>query len=194
MTDQIDWSAIVASKHLQPHEVDVVIYHHPCSDGTGACWAAWKYLSINQPNRAIQYCPRSIGAPPPRGLEGKNVLICDYSYRYAVLTDLLSQVNKLLVIDHHRSAEKDLQSIDDRHKIFRMDYSGAMLTWYYFFGQSQPPPLMLEYIQDRDIWTKRLPHTDDFAAWFHTLPHDVEVYDQYQDDDAQRVSQRSLVR
>lgn len=176
-----DWKEIVKTKELQPEEVDVVIYHSPCSDGTGSAYVAWKYLSTKFPERHVSYFPMNIGAPPPLGLEGKNVLICDYSYRKDVLLDLMKKVKKLLVIDHHKSAEKDLKDIDDKYKIFHMGHSGAMLTWFYFFPEYHAP-LMIEYIQDRDIWTKKLPNTDDFASWFHTLPFDFNEYDKYSDD------------
>lgn len=177
-----NWIEIIKTKELQPDEVDTVIYHHPCSDGTGSGFCAWKYLSNKFPNRDVKYYPMSIGAAPPPGLENKNVLICDYSYRKDILLDLLKKVNKFLVIDHHKSAEKDLQEIDNKYKIFHMGYSGAMLTWYYFFPEIKPP-LMIEYIQDRDIWTKKLPNTDDFASWFYTLEFEFEEYNKYLDDD-----------
>lgn len=181
MTETLNWKEIIAQKTLQPDEVDVVIYHHPCSDGTGSAFVAHKYLSTKFPDKNISYLPMFIGAYPPSGLEGKNVLICDYSYKKDILIELLKKVKKLLIIDHHKSAEKDLKDIDDKLKIFRMDFSGAMLTWYYFYPEVGPP-LMIQYIQDRDIWTKKLPNTDDFASWFYTLPHDVTEYAKYLDD------------
>ena len=176
-----NWNKIVKTKELQPNEVDVVIYHHPCSDGTGSGYVAWKYLSAKIPERKVAYYPMHIGSSPPSNLENKNVLICDYSYKKDVLINLLTKVNKLLVIDHHKSAEKDLQDIDEKYKIFHMGHSGAMLTWFYFYPTVKPP-LMIEYIQDRDIWTKKLPNTDDFASWFYTLKMDFEEYDKYLDD------------
>lgn len=42
---------------------------------------------------------------------------------------------------------------------------------------------MIEYIQDRDIWTLQLPKINEFSAWFYTLAFDFEVYDIYTDDD-----------
>lgn len=178
---EVNWLEIRESKLLQPNEVDCVIYHHPCSDGTGSAYVVWKYFTTYYPAKEITYYPMNIGASPPGGIEGKNVLICDYSYKKDVLLELLKKVNKLLIIDHHKSAEKDLKEIDDKYKIFHMNYSGAMLTWYYFFPEVSPP-LMIQYIQDRDIWTKKLPNTDDFASWFYTLPFDFKEYDKYLDD------------
>lgn len=172
----------IKTKDLQPDDVNVVIFHSPCSDGTGSELCAKKYLNEKFPDKDVKYYPMAIGALPPQGLEGKNVLICDYSYRKDVLNDLLTKVNKLLIIDHHLSAEKDLENIDDKNKIFSMNFSGAMLTWFYFFPQIESP-LLIKYIQDRDIWTKKLSHTDDFASWFYTLPMTYEEYSKYLDDD-----------
>ena len=166
---------------MNPDEVDVVIYHSPCSDGTGSGYVAWKYLSEKFPERDVKYYPASIGASPPKDLDGKNVLICDYSYRKDVLTNLLGKVNKLLIIDHHKSAEKELADIPDDLKIFDMNHSGAMLTWLYFYPDISPP-LLIKYIEDRDIWTKALPNTDDFHSWFCTIPREFEEYNKYLDD------------
>lgn len=177
-----DWKDIIKTKELQPDDVNVVIYHDPCTDGRGSRLPAQKYLSTKFPEKKIDYYPMHIGANPPPGLDGKNVLICDYSYKIGVLRDLLKKVNKLLIIDHHKSAEKDLQEIDDKYKIFRMDHSGAMLTWFYFFPEIEPP-LLIKYIQDRDIWTKALPNTDKFASWFNTLPFEYDVYNKYLEDE-----------
>src|SRR5438132_799025 len=103
-----NWNELIKTKILQPDEVNFVIYHHPCSDGTGSAFVAWKYLSQKFPEKNITYCPMQIGALPPNGLEGKNVLICDYSYKKDILLDLIKKVNKLLIIDHHISAKNDL--------------------------------------------------------------------------------------
>ena len=167
---------------LNCEEIDVVIYHHPCSDGFASRYVAEKYLRATQPEKQVIYIPASIGALPPQGLNGKNVLICDYSYRKEILLQLINQVNNLLIIDHHKSAMKDLEGIDDKYKIFDMEKSGSVLTWEYFYPNKELP-LMLKYIQDRDIWTKKLPNTDEFSYWFYTLPFEYEIYDKYSNDE-----------
>ena len=179
---QNDWDLIIKSKNLQPKDVDTVIYHHPCTDGTASGYVAWKYFQMNFPTKHVDYYPMTIGSQPPPDLQGKNVLICDYSYKKDILNSLLTIVNNLLIIDHHKSAEKDLKDIDEKYKIFHMGHSGAMLTWYYFFTGIEPP-VFIQYVQDRDIWTKALPLTDEFTSWFYTLPLEFEEYDKYIDDD-----------
>jgi hypothetical protein len=178
----LEYQHNIKPKRMYPHEVDTVIYHDPCSDGTASYWVARYYFEKNYPNKKVDYIPMSIGSYPPNNLDGKNVLICDYSYRKDVLINLLKKVNNLLIIDHHKSAEKDLKDINDQYKIFDMAHSGAMLTWMYFFPDVQPP-LMIRYVEDRDIWTNKMPNINDFVAWFYTLPFSYEEYNKYANDE-----------
>lgn len=165
---------------LQPEEVDYVIYHHPCTDGFGSAFVAWKYFSTRFPNRTVIYYPAAIGAAPPNDVIGKNVLICDYSYRKPQLLELLGKVKKLLILDHHKSAQKELADLPEHYRVFDMHHSGAWLTWKFFFPD-QPVPRLIEYIQDRDLWTNQLPHIQEFAAWFWLQPFEFKVYDEYLD-------------
>jgi len=102
-------------------------------------------------------------------------LICDYSYRKDVLLDMITKTKKLLVIDHHKSAQKDLEGVEDQFKIFDMNHSGAVLVWKYFYPDDDVP-LFVSYVEDRDIWKKALPGTDDFFAALCVLPHEFEIY------------------
>lgn len=118
--------------NLQPSEVDCIIYHHPCSDGFGAAYCAWKFFQLNY-TKNVEFLPMNIGDPPPCNLEGKNLLLLDYSYKKEVVLKLLKIVKKLLIIDHHKSAYEDLQDLPKEYKFFDMNRSGAMLAWEYFF-------------------------------------------------------------
>lgn len=168
------------TKKLSRNKVDFVIYHDPCADGCGSAWVAWKYLTKYCPEKEVVYYGTNHGSSPP-DVEGRNVLIVDFSYKKEVLLEMTAKAENLLVIDHHISAKKELVAIPDRYKIFDMTHSGAIMTWNYFFPGLEPP-MMLKYIEDRDIWKKEFPDVDAFAAWFYTLPYEFEVYDQYSDD------------
>lgn len=85
-----------------PETVDLVIYHAACNDGFTAAWAAWKVVG----DRA-EFHKRQYGEDPP-DVRGKNVAIVDFSFPRKVLEQMAKDANSLVVLDHHRSAKKDL--------------------------------------------------------------------------------------
>ncbi len=167
---------------LTPDEIDYVIYHDPCADGMGAACVAWKYLSTKFPNRTVTYCPMTYKRKPPEDISGKNVLLCDVTFDPGFMKSMMASTNKLLILDHHKTAEIDLHDIPKKNKIFDMNRSGAMLAWN-FFHPGDKPPLLIEYIQDRDIWTKKLPYINEYSAWFLSEPLNFQVYDKYMNND-----------
>ena len=173
---------INTENRLKPSDVDVIITHHPCYDGFTAECIARHYYNENYPKKNIIYYQLQVNSYPPHNLEGKNILMIDISFRNDIITNLLPKVRNLLIIDHHKTAEKDLQNLDDKYKVFHMEYSGAMLAWFYFFPE-KIPPLLVEYIQDRDLYTRKMPKTDQFVSWYYTLPFEYENYYKYLDED-----------
>ena len=166
---------------MQPTEVNCVLYHANCSDGAAAMCIAKKFLDANCLNAPI-YIPVQHGSALPKEAIGRNVLICDFSYKKAAFPDILSKVNKLLIIDHHELASKDLADLPPYMKIFNMERCGAVLTYQYFFGVDRPIPRWLLLVEDRDLWTKKLPYTEEFTAWFSTLEMTYETYDHHSSD------------
>lgn len=166
---------------MHPKDIDIVIYHKNCADGMGSAFSIWYYYELNQIKRHPIYYPAIHNTHPP-DVKDKNVLICDFSYKKNVLTNMIKEAKDLLVIDHHISAQKDLEEIDSKYKVFDMDHSGAVLTWMHIFPEKEIP-LLLRYIEDRDIWKKKLPNTDAFASFFYLLPFDFQVYKEYLNDE-----------
>ena len=83
---------------VEPSSVNIVIYHADCTDGFGAAYSAWKLLG----NRA-EYYPCKHGTPPP-DVTGKVVAILDFSFNNATTKQMIEDADKLIVIDHHKSA------------------------------------------------------------------------------------------
>jgi len=168
-------STAVASKQLVPSAINMVIYHDPCNDGFGAAYAVWRYMRDNGIDHDIEWVPAGYNAKAP-DVTGKDVLIADFSFQLKTLNKMLQKSNSLLVIDHHKTADKQLAEFPEEHKIFDMNRSGAVLTWQWLFPNVEVP-LMFQYIEDRDIWKKALPNTDEFNAWFFQQERDFETYD-----------------
>lgn len=146
----------------------VVLYHHGCPDGFGAAWAAWKRLGNDADYHSVKY-----GDPMP-ALEGvKRLTIVDFSYPRAIL-EKLAETMHVTVLDHHLSAQKDLEGLPFAH--FDMDHSGAYLAWQYFNGGT-PTPRLIEHIEDRDIWKWQLPGSKEITAALDMYPFDFEVWD-----------------
>lgn len=175
---------------ILPEEVDFIIYHGRCSDGFGSALASYIYFKnvdsvgkngINKNGVKVEYFAAGFNKPPP-DVTNRNVLICDFSYKFDVLTKMISVAKKLAVIDHHKTAEAELKLLSDKYKIFRMDHSGAYLTWKYFFPD-QDVPLLVKYIEDNDIWIKKMPYTKEVTSYIFSLPFEFEEYAKLLDDD-----------
>lgn len=179
-SEPIDFSQL----ELQPSEVDLMIYHGGCVDGFGSALACHEYFKlnngVNSKGKEITYFNANFNKPPP-DVKGLNVLICDFSYDEPTMKTLIAEANMLAVLDHHKTAEKNLINIDQKYKIFRMDHSGAYLAWTFFFRDTAIP-LLIRYIEDTDIWTKVLENTDAISAYIHTLPFDFEEYSKLLDE------------
>lgn len=135
-----------------------VLYHANCMDGIGAAYVAHKYFSEQDEIQEVKYYPVQYGQPFPvfELCESTEVYILDFSYSRDILDNIYSKVGKLVVLDHHKTAQYALKGAE--YAQFDMDKSGASLTWEYFYPGKDTPDL-ISYIQDRDLWTFKLPGT-----------------------------------
>lgn len=151
-----------------PKQKIVVIYHGQCPDGFGGAWAAWKRFG----NRAA-YLPARDRSKPPAPLKNKIIYLIDYTYNEPIVRKLMKDNIRVTAIDHHES-QKAFTLLTEDHR-YSTRHSGAVLAWNYFHPGT-PIPMLLKYVEDRDIWKWRVPHslemlmvldlTDfDFGAW-----------------------------
>lgn len=165
---------------LKPKEIDTVLYHGDCVDGFASAFCCWLYnKKQGKKSKKITYIACQYQKPPPV-LNNKNILMCDFSYKYDVLKNILKH-NKMIVLDHHQSAEKDLKNISNENKIFDSKHSGAYITWAYFFGEENIP-LMIKYIQDNDLCKKTIPNVRQFTSYIFSIPKTFENYEKFVDD------------
>ncbi len=151
----------------------LVLYHANCTDGFCSAWVAKLFL------RQAEFVPVQYGRPVPDVLN-REVYILDFSYPRAVLEKMRLEATSLVVLDHHKTAAEDLRGLD--YCVFDMDHSGAMLTWRYFFGGSNPPRVV-KYVEDRDLWLFRLPESRAYSAALASYDFDFEVWDRLRYDD-----------
>lgn len=159
----------------------LVIYHASCVDGFVAALVA-KYAMEpkfeTEEEIDIEFLSVHYGSDPP-AVEGKEVYILDFSYPREILIDMKAKAKSMIVLDHHKTAEEALRGLDFCR--FDMDKSGAVMTWEHFFEDEVP--LLLKYIQDRDLWKWELPDSREINASLRSHPTDFEVFMKFLVDD-----------
>jgi uncharacterized protein len=161
----------------------VVLYHAECADGFGAAWALWRRFPT------ARYLPVKHGNPPPSGLNDQRVVIVDFSYDRDTLETMAEQTNALLVLDHHITAEKALAGLP--YAYFDMKKSGAVLAWEW--AHDHPVPWLLDYIQDKDLWTWALPLSREINAAIASHPFEFQLWSNLKQKDLEQEG-RAILR
>ncbi len=152
---------------VKPHVPDVVLYHAECMDGFGAAWALWKRFPQSR------FVPVKHGFPQPDGLDQQHVVMVDFSYPRDAILALADRAASLQILDHHITAESALADLPFAY--FDMDRSGAVLAWEW--AHPQPVPWLLQYIQDKDLWHWKLPHSRKISAALASYPFDFSIWE-----------------
>lgn len=154
----------------------LVLYHKNCpsGDGFGSAFVAWLSLGSTAEYFAMDY-----GDSHP-AVDGRDVYILDLSFGADQLQHLSTKASKLVLLDHHLTAEKNLAGFRSAccGKVhFDLTKCGAILAWEYFFPLS-PVPQLLRWIQSRDLWKWDEPDTKVFLTWLDTQPKTFEAWRQ----------------
>ncbi len=157
------------------YQPDIVIYHDKCMDGFTAAWAVWKRFGD-----APEYIARNYGMSPPPILDGKHVLIVDFSFSRVLLDDMVTngRAASVVILDHHKTAQADLapfqiyenspgafgpekvpgmlRDLDELGRppiiaLFDMERSGAGMAWDFCHGDGWRP-MLVDLVEDRDLW------------------------------------------
>lgn len=172
------------------------IYHGGCEDGFGSAFVVNLFFAGE-----VDFHYGVYRQDPP-DVSGRDVLLVDFSYERAVLDRMAKQARSIVVLDHHKSAAEDLaafalhdscpgvpswddvprllRELEARNRppvvaIFDMERSGAGITWD-FFHAPRPRPWLIDYIEDRDLWRKALPHSDEIIMALSSYPQDFETW------------------
>ena len=118
----------------------------PCMDGFAASWVVDKALDGN----VVMY--DGIYGQDPPDLTDQLIYMVDFSYKPDVILELAKN-NRIVVIDHHKTARAALSDLNDPNVDvhFDMEHSGAVLAWKYFFP-GEPIPRLIKHVEDRDLW------------------------------------------
>jgi len=160
----------------------LVVYHKNCMDGLGAVasYSMLEKLGVDMVFKAIQH-----GEPAKEEFmknltedEKKcvNLVFLDFSLDKAQILEVCDWFENIMIIDHHKTSEADLQGLEDIKNldlIFDMSKSGAMLTWEHVQMELENididdviPIEIIQYIQDRDLWEWKLSQSKEFSEGF----------------------------
>lgn len=155
----------------------LVIYHGHCMDGFTAAWAMW----LKYPD--AEFVAGVYGQEPP-DYDGRDVYLLDFSYKRDVLERIALYATRLVVLDHHKTAQADLDGfaesftpdqLVDVALRFDMDKSGARLAWEWFHPGTEVP-LFVRIVEDRDLWRFALPDSKALNAAFFSYEYDFETW------------------
>ena len=147
------------------------IYHGNCADGFTSAWVVRQALGDDVDFHAGIYQ----NAPPD--VEGRDVVMVDFSYKRPVLEQIRDRAASVLILDHHKTAEADLRDLPGVVSVFDMNRSGARITWDHYFPNDAPPDL-LRHIEDRDLWRFALANTREIQANVFSYPYEFSVWDE----------------
>lgn len=158
----------------------LVIRHGACRDGFCASWV----LSRRFPN--AEHFDGFYGQPPPLDLaRNRDVVLVDFSYPRPQMLDLANACATMLVLDHHLTAQDALRDFVAPNAnvriVFDMERSGAGLAWDNYYP-GQPRPMVVDYVEDRDLWRLELPYTKQVNAYLSTIPFEFDAWTQVEVD------------
>lgn len=133
-----------------------VFFHGGCMDGLGALWS---FVLGQKESDAyyFRYIPHIAGKVVDREIfEGAlvNVYFLDCSPVEGDLPFLKEIFGKIYIYDHHK-LDLSLYKGAGCNVVHDINRSGATITWD-IYHNSEARPVILNYIQDRDLWTWKL--------------------------------------
>ncbi len=165
----------------------ICIYHANCTDGFTAAWVVRRALG------EIVFHEGRYGSPPPN-VNDCRVILVDFSYPREILKGLAMAADSVLVLDHHKTAQADLEgfSAPNTEIIFDMNRSGAGLAWDYFFP-AMPRPDFVDAVEDRDLWRFDLDGTREIVAAISSHEQDFETWDTFENADISKLRHEGSV-
>jgi len=156
---------------IKPVQPIAFVYHANCMDGFGAAWAAYWF---NPQKEHIFFAISYDDVLPENVLACDTIYFLDFAPKRDIILGLRASGKKVIVIDHHKTAQANLEGLDDC--IFDMTRSGAALSWLYFdksLDRKDPAiPAILRYVEDGDLYKFEQPNSKEILAVFNTIPKD----------------------
>ena len=143
---------------------DKVLIHHDDPDGFGCAYSFWNIYGSSMeyiPMNHLQRAEFNLSI-----LKDREVYVADFAFNKSDTLEIIKIAKSFVMIDHHVSAKNELEEISDKFEyIYDPKKSGCTLCWEYLFGTIRKVPKLLLYIEDRDIYTYKLPNTEEILLY-----------------------------
>jgi len=163
----------------------VILYHGGCPDGFGSAYAAWEKFGDE-----AEYIPVRHLRPTPEGLEGRRLFFVDFTYPREIMDTFVKTAQSVTVIDHHLGIKEIVEAMPEH--VFDASHSGAVLTWQYFHPDT-PVPLLLQYIEDGDLYRFALPDARAILAYVYVQRFEFHAWDQLARDLENESTRRTFI-
>lgn len=155
----------------------IYVLYHRDNDGAFAAAAAYHVFKDTATYISVQYGEEF---PIKELTSTDEVYIVDFSYKKDLLDKVHKTVKKLVVLDHHKTAQEEL--LGTPYSIFDMYKCGCTLAWEYFRPDEEMPEIY-KLVEDRDLFKNSMTYTEHVAEalYMYDLNNIPEIYDSIQD-------------
>jgi oligoribonuclease NrnB/cAMP/cGMP phosphodiesterase (DHH superfamily) len=148
----------------------VVFYHGNCPDGFGGAYAAWKKFGDS-----AAYVPLKYGKAFDYDVTGKEVYFIDFSFPKPEMDAIAAKAGAFTALDHHEGTKDVVESMPNH--VYDVSRSGAVIAWQ-FFHPDTPVPLLLQYVQEGDLYRFALPNSHAILTYVYTRLFEFTVWDE----------------
>jgi len=152
------------------------------------------------------FTPYKYGMIPKKLGVGDLLILVDFSFDLQTIEQLLNDGVKICILDHHEPRVFELNHLITEKRVWGIlttKNAGCVLSYIFFklYANTQPEkyknkhiieidyfehtkhlPKILKHAQDRDLWIRKLPDTDNIMLGFYETVHDVQTARKYLDD------------
>lgn len=119
-----------------------------------------------------------------------HVYILDFSYPVNVLLKISGYASSLTVLDHHKTFAETIKRnpdvaftyrpIANTEFVYEPNSCGARMTSDFLcssgYDLSECPQMLINYVEDRDLWKWQLPYSHEINEYFSTVPRTFALW------------------
>jgi uncharacterized protein len=163
-----------------------IFYHKKDSDGFACAWAFNRYfdpvhlldhdrrwIDPNEPN--FQLIPFDYGDKLPKEI-AETVVFADCTPTRAQLHCLVDVCEKVIIIDHHKTAWVELTNVPGVEYHYDETSAACEMVWKFLFRDKVPD--LIKYVADRDLWKFVLPCSRTINLRINSYPWEFRAWDE----------------